>query len=44
MRTAYTILVGKPEGKSQLVKLRRIWEHNIKMHINEYGYEVHSAG
>jgi hypothetical protein len=30
MRNAYSILVGKPEGKRQLGKRRRIWEDNIR--------------
>ena len=28
---AYTVLVGRPEGKSPLERPRRIWEDNIKM-------------
>jgi hypothetical protein len=27
----YKILIGKPEGKRQLGRLRRRWENNIKM-------------
>jgi hypothetical protein len=30
-RNAYRILVGKPEGKRPLGKLRRRWMDNIKM-------------
>jgi hypothetical protein len=33
MRNAYTILVGKPEGKIPLGRPRRAWEDNIKMDI-----------
>jgi hypothetical protein len=31
MRNAHRILVGKAEGKRQLVKLRLSWEDSIKM-------------
>jgi superfamily II DNA/RNA helicase len=34
---AYTILVGKPEGKRPLGKLRRRWEDNMKMDLREIG-------
>jgi hypothetical protein len=30
-RGAYSTLVGKPEGRRPLGKLRRRWEDNIKM-------------
>ena len=30
-------LVGKPEGKSPLVRPRRRWEDNIKMDLEEVG-------
>jgi hypothetical protein len=36
---AYTILVGKPEGKRPLGRLRRRWEDNIKMDLRETGLE-----
>ena len=32
-RDAYTVLVGKPEGKRPLRRLRCKWENNIKMYI-----------
>jgi hypothetical protein len=32
-RNAYSILVGKPEGKRPLGKPRRRWEDNIKMDL-----------
>jgi hypothetical protein len=35
MRIAYTILVGKPEGKRPLCR----WEDNIKMDLKETGLE-----
>ena len=34
-RGVYRVLVGKPEGKRPLVRLRRRWEDNIKMDIQE---------
>jgi hypothetical protein len=33
--TAYSILVGKPEGKRPLERLRRRWVDNIKMDPRE---------
>jgi hypothetical protein len=37
-KNAYRILVGKPEGKRPLGKLRRRWEDNIKMYLREIGW------
>jgi hypothetical protein len=34
-RNAYTILVGKPEGKTPLGRPRRRWVDNIKMDLRE---------
>jgi hypothetical protein len=34
-RNAYMILVGKPEGKRPLGKLRRRWVDNIKIDLKE---------
>jgi hypothetical protein len=34
-RGAYRILVGRPEGRRPLVRPRRRWEDNIKMHLQE---------
>jgi hypothetical protein len=34
-RSAYGVLVGKPEGKRPLGRLRRRWEDNIKMDLKE---------
>jgi len=31
MRNAYSILVGKPEGKRPLTRPRHRWENDIKM-------------
>jgi hypothetical protein len=33
MRNAYSILVGKPEGKRPLRRPRRRWEDNIRMDL-----------
>jgi len=32
---AYRVLVGKPEGKRPLGRLRHRWEDNIKMDLQE---------
>jgi hypothetical protein len=34
-RNAYRILVGKPEGKRPLGRLRRRWVYNIKIDLRE---------
>jgi hypothetical protein len=34
-RAANRVLAGKPEGKIPLVRLRRRWEDNIKMDLQE---------
>jgi hypothetical protein len=39
VRSAYEVLVGKPEGKRQLGRLRRRWEDNIKMNLTEFSCE-----
>ena len=39
-RDACKVLVGKPEGKRPLGRLRRRWEDNIKMDVQEMGCEV----
>jgi hypothetical protein len=36
-RGAYRVLVGRPEGKRPLGRLRRRWEDNIKMDLQEVG-------
>ena len=36
-RGVYRVLVGKPEGKSQLGRPRRRWEDNIKMGLQKVG-------
>jgi hypothetical protein len=35
---AYRILVGRPEGRRPLGRLRRRWEDNIKMDLQEVGW------
>jgi hypothetical protein len=32
-RSAYRVLVGKPEGRRQLGRSMRRWEDNIKMNL-----------
>jgi hypothetical protein len=34
-RGVYRVLVGRPEGKRSLGRLRRRWEDNIKMDLRE---------
>jgi len=36
-RGIYRVLVGKPEGKRPLGRLRRGWEDNINMDLQEVG-------
>jgi hypothetical protein len=39
VRNSYAFLVEKPGGKSQLERLTRRWEDNIKISLKEIGYE-----
>jgi hypothetical protein len=39
-RSAYRILVGRPEGRRPLGRPRRRWEDNIKMDLQELGWEM----
>jgi hypothetical protein len=39
IRSAYKILVKKPERKKPLGRPRLIWKDNIKMDVNELGSE-----
>ena len=39
-RGLHRVLVGKFEGKRQLVRPRRRWENNIKMDLQEVGSGV----
>ena len=36
-RGIFQVLVGKPEGKRPLGRLRHRWEYNIKMELQEVG-------
>jgi hypothetical protein len=36
-RGVYRVLVGKPEGKRPLWRLRCRWEYNVKMDLQEVG-------
>jgi hypothetical protein len=36
-RGVHRVLVGKPEGKRPLGRLRRSWDDNIKMGVQEVG-------
>jgi hypothetical protein len=38
-RNAYSILVGKPEGKRPLGRPRRRWVDTIKMDLREIGWD-----
>jgi hypothetical protein len=37
-RVAYVILVGRPEGRRPVGRLRRRWKDNIKMDMQEVGW------
>jgi hypothetical protein len=37
-RSAYRVLVGKPEGKRPHLRTRRRWKNNIKMDLQEMGW------
>jgi hypothetical protein len=37
-KNAYSLLVGKPEGKRPLGRPRRMWVDNIKMDLGEVGW------
>jgi hypothetical protein len=38
VRSAYNILVGRPEGRRPLGRPRRRWEDNIKLDLREIGF------
>jgi hypothetical protein len=38
-RSTYRVLVGKPEGKRPFGIPRRRWDDNIKMNLQEVGWE-----
>jgi hypothetical protein len=37
-RSAYRVLVGKPEGKREIGRARCRWENNIKIDFREMGW------
>jgi hypothetical protein len=39
VRVAYSILVGRPEGRRPLGRPRRRWEDNIKMDLREIRFD-----
>jgi len=39
MADAYSILVGKPEGKRPLGRPRRRWKLNIRLDLGEIGWK-----
>ena len=39
-RNAYSVLVGRPEGKRPFGRPRRRWEDNIKMDSKEVGIDA----
>jgi hypothetical protein len=39
MRSAHKVIVGKPEGMRPLGRYRRRQEYNIKMDVEEIGWE-----
>jgi hypothetical protein len=39
-RVAYRFLVGKPEGRKPLGRPRGRWEDNIKMDLQEVGWDM----
>jgi hypothetical protein len=42
-RGVYRVLVGKPEGKRPLGRLRRRWEDNIRMDLQEMDVGVRTG-
>jgi ribosome biogenesis protein Nip4 len=40
VRGTYNILVGRPEGRKPLGRLRHRWEDNIEMELREIGFGV----
>jgi hypothetical protein len=42
-RLAYRVLVGKPEGRRPLGRLKHRWEDNIKVDLREEGWGVWTA-
>jgi hypothetical protein len=42
-RKVYRVLVGKPEGKRALGRLRHRWEDGIRMHLRKISWGVWSG-
>jgi hypothetical protein len=42
-RGAYSVLVGKPEGRRPLGRPRRRWEDNIKIYLREVVWEARTG-
>ena len=42
-RSAFKILIGKPEGKRPLGRPRRRWEGNIRMDLKEIGIDTRNS-
>jgi hypothetical protein len=38
-RNSYRLLMGRPEGKKLLGRPRRMWVHNIRIHLKEMGWD-----
>jgi len=38
VRSAYSVYIGKPEGKRPLGRPRRSWKNNIRMDLREVGW------
>jgi hypothetical protein len=49
-RNVYRVLVGKPEGKTPLVRPRRRWEDGVEMDLRDIGWgggcgvDLHGSG
>ena len=39
MRDAYTVLMGKPEGKRPLARPARRWDYNIEVYLKNISWE-----
>jgi hypothetical protein len=44
VRSPYSILVGKPEGKRSLGRLRLRWEDNIRMDLRDISRKLWTEG
>jgi hypothetical protein len=40
VRNAYKILVGNPEGKRPLGRLRHKWEETLQLIVEKYGGKI----